>query len=322
MSAKKLGWDNFFEAQLKTSDLSLIRARVSRQNTDNLVLLSEIGELSGVLPGKFRGKNKEDLPTVGDWVLARKLEHFEENRVLIVRVLTRRNVLVRTEIGQEKRRQLMAANVDRVFIVSGLDKEFNPKKIERYLLLCWSLGLEPVIVLNKADLIQKPESALKKAGAIAGEVPILVLSALTGMGEKSFLSHFKAGSTNIFLGSSGVGKSSISNMILGRENFLTGPVREKDSKGRHTTSHRELILTDHNFVIIDTPGIRGLQILKENISLDAFQDILNLAKNCKFRDCAHISEPDCALKQAEDEGLISSQRLSQFKVLSNLRSIP
>ena len=322
MNAKKLGWDNFFEDQLKTSDLSLIRARVSRQNTDHLMLLSEIGELTGILPGKFKGKEKEDLPTVGDWVLARKPEHLETSKVLIERVLARRNVLSRTEIGQEKRQQLMAANIDRVFIVSGLDKEFNPRKIERYLFLCWSLGLEPVIVLNKVDLIKNPESALKKARAIAGEVPILFLSTLTRAGEETFLSHFRAGSTNIFLGSSGVGKSSISNMIIGHENFLTGPVREKDGKGRHTTSYRELILTDHNFVIIDTPGMRGLQILRENISLDAFRDILDLTKNCKFSDCSHLSEPDCALKQAEQKGLISPQRLNQFRFLTNPRAIP
>ena len=130
MSAKNLGWDDFFERQLDTSDLGLIRARVSRQNTDSLILLSEIGELTGVLPGKFKENNKGDLPTIGDWVLAIKVEHFETNRVLIQRILARKNILARTEIGQGKRRQLMAANVDRVFIVSGLDKEFNPRKAQ------------------------------------------------------------------------------------------------------------------------------------------------------------------------------------------------
>ena len=317
MSAKKLGWDDFFESQLNTSDLGLIRARVSRQNTDGFILLSEIGELSGVLPGKFKEKNKEDLPTIGDWVLARKPEHFQTNKVLIQRMLERKNILARTEIGHNKRRQLMAANVDRVFIVSGLDKEFNPKKIERYLLLCWSLALKPVIVLNKVDLIKNPRPAVKKVTAIAGDAPILCLSTVTRMGEKSFLSLLTAGSTNIFLGSSGVGKSSISNMILGRESFLTGPVRDKDNKGRHTTSYRELILTEQDFVIIDTPGMRGLQIWKENISLDAFTDILHLAENCKFSDCAHLSEPECALKKAEKDGLVSSERINQFRILSN-----
>ena len=149
MSAEKLGWNDFFENQLNTSDLDFIRARVSRQNSDSLILLSEIGELTGVLPGKFKEKKKEDLPTIGDWVLARKPKHLETNKVLIQKILARKNILARTEIGQKKRRQLMAANIDRVFIVAGLDKEFNPRKIERYLLLCWSLALKPVVILNK-----------------------------------------------------------------------------------------------------------------------------------------------------------------------------
>ena len=320
MSAKNLGWDDFFESQLNTSELGFIRARVSRQNTDSLMLLSEIGELTGVLPGKFKEHNKENLPTIGDWILATKPEHFETDKVLVQKILARKNILARTEIGQGKRRQLMAANVDRVFIVAGLDKEFNPRKIERYLLLCWSLALEPVIVLNKVDLIKNSESAIKKVSAIAGDAPILCLSTLTRMGEESFLSHLTEGSTNIFLGSSGVGKSSISNMILGQDSFLTGPVRDKDSKGRHTTSYRELVLTEQDFVIIDTPGMRGLQIWKENVSLDAFQDILDLAENCKFSDCAHLTEPDCALKKAEENGLISSERISQFRILSQAKN--
>ncbi|MBA59882.1 MAG: ribosome small subunit-dependent GTPase A [Gammaproteobacteria bacterium] len=317
MDIKSLGWGIFFKRQLIESEKTYYPARISRQNTNNYILLSEKGSSIGILPSKFKEGFKGQLPTVGDWVLVEDVEDMEPDKVTIQRILERKNLLSRKEIGEADRQQLMAANIDRVFIVSGLDGEFNPRKIERYLLLCWSLDLQPAVILNKKDLVKNSKDAVNQVKTISGDTPILCLSALNKMGISSLIQYMKPGSTSIFLGSSGVGKSSLINLVMGEETFKTGAVRTKDSKGRHTTSFRELVLTPHDSVLIDTPGMREIRIWSPDINMNRFQDILALAQRCKFNDCSHTSEPGCELKLAEENGIVSSTRLNQFKRLMN-----
>ncbi len=311
----ELGWNHFFQQQLVEEDPSCKPARVVRQDMNQYHLLGNDGRLSGVIPGRVRkaALSKADLPTVGDWIIYRKIEGGEAGTVQIEKCLERKSKFSRKEAGDVVDEQVVSANIDTVFIVSGLDDDFNPNRIERYLLLSWDSGAIPVIVLNKADLCDNLESRLKELETISMGAPVHVMSALDKAGTEALLEYVQPGTTCAFMGSSGVGKSTLINLLLGYERFETGEVREEDGKGRHTTTFRELVLTESGAMIIDTPGMREIQVWADSAALSqTFDDIEEIAMGCKFNDCQHDKEPGCAIHAAIEDNSLDAGRLDRY----------
>jgi ribosome biogenesis GTPase len=238
---------------------------------------------------------------VGDWVAL-------EAGTRISAVLPRQSVFSRKEAGAVTREQVIAANIDVLFVVTGLDGDFNLRRIERYLLLAWESGAKPVVVLNKADLCSNTTQAAADVQALASGVPVAAISALHGSGVPEVEAHLTAGQTAAVTGSSGAGKSTLVNRLLGHERQRVQEVRADDSRGRHTTVRRELFLAPAGWLLIDTPGLRELQLWAASASVDlAFDDIAALAAQCRFRDCRHQGEPGCAVATSGiDESRLAS----------------
>jgi ribosome biogenesis GTPase len=330
-----LGWCEFFSAQLTELELNseIAAARVAEENREMFRLLSPQGEFMAEVSGKFRHEvtARSDFPAVGDWVLASTRK--EESRATIHRVLNRKSKFSRKIAGKKTEEQIVAANVDVVFIVSSLNSEFNLRRLERYVALAWESGAQPVIVLNKSDLAENAEELRREAEAAAIGVRAILTSALRGDGideiREMMLSAPEGSSsgeitsekmpvakTAALLGSSGVGKSSIINAILGTQLLDTGAVRQSDDRGRHTTTTRHLIVVPHGAVLIDTPGMRELQLWDASEGIDqAFGEIAELAASCKFRDCKHANEPECAVRAAVESGELAAERLESFQKL-------
>jgi ribosome biogenesis GTPase len=317
LNLEELGWNNFFQDQLTQNEAHLVPARVVRQDLTGYLLFSGNGVLSASLPGKFRHntESKSELPCVGDWVLVTLLTD-EPERAVIERLLDRRSRFSRREAGDQLHEQIIAANIDTAFVVSGLDTEFNLQRIERYLLLAWESKATPHILLNKADLCSDSKKKIETVRQAAPGVGISVISGLTGQGIDLLRAMIPIGQTGALLGSSGVGKSTIINSLLGFERFQTNSVRESDSKGRHTTTFREMTQIPGAGLIIDTPGMREIQIWADESTLShAFNDLAELAEQCKFRDCSHDKEPGCAIKAAIEAGYLQESRLLSYRKL-------
>jgi len=217
------------------------------------------------------------------------------------------------DTGGKTDEQVLAANVDTVFLVSGLDANFNIRRIERYVTVAYNSSATPVIILNKADLCEDIDDRLAEVESIAVGVDILALSAATGSGLDSLKKYLSVGKTVAFLGSSGVGKSTIINGLLDEERFKTNAVREDDGRGRHTTTHRELVVLPEGGVVIDTPGMREIQLWSDDDGLSrAFDDIESLARHCRFHDCAHTTEPGCAIAAALESGELDASRFNNY----------
>lgn len=310
----QLGWKNFFQQQLE-ADSDLIPARVCRQDRSGYQLMSESGILLGSLPGisRLETRSKAELPTVGDWVLVRRADADNPNQVIIQTTLERSTKFSRKESGERFGEQVVAANIDTIFIVTGLDDNFNVKRIERYLLLAWASGATPVIVLNKADMCSNLERKLDLVAEISMGTVVLVVSAINGEGMDDLKDWITEGTTVAVLGSSGVGKSTIINRLLGYSHFKTGEVREGDSKGRHTTTHRELCIIDTGGLVIDTPGMREIQFWVDKDSpLSSYDDVESIRMTCRFNDCKHEAEPGCAVKKAIESGELSADRYDSY----------
>ncbi|MCK5148509.1 ribosome small subunit-dependent GTPase A [bacterium] len=309
-----LGWNDFFEAQFTDINRSdWIVARVIRQDKHGLTLQNEQGVLTGKVIGRLRkpGTVKSELPVVGDWVTGELLQG--ENKLVIHAVLPRKSRFSRKVPGMQSLEQVVAANMDILFLVSGLDNDFNPRRIERYITLAWDSGARPVILLNKTDLLEDTDDCFAEASEAAIGVDVHLLSATAGSGLDAIRQYINPGVTIAFLGSSGVGKSTIINALLGNDYMKTNEVRENDSRGRHTTTHRELILFPDGGMLIDTPGMREVQLWATDESLDeAFADITQLAVSCKFSDCAHETEPHCSVKSAIESGDLSEKRYQSY----------
>jgi len=261
------------------------------------------------------------LPAIGDWVAVRLRD--ESPRPLILAVLPRRTAFVRRAAGDRAVAQVLAANIDTVFLVVGLDADFNLRRLERTLVLAWESGAEPVVVLNKADLPSADLDVRRaEVAGIAPGVPVVVLAARRGEGLDALAPWLAAARTVALLGSSGVGKSTIVNRLLGREKQKTQEVRAADQRGRHTTTHRELVALPGGALLVDTPGLREIQLWSDGAGLDAaFEDVLSLGGACRFRDCAHRGEPGCALRAAVADGRLDSARLESYlKLQAELRS--
>jgi ribosome biogenesis GTPase len=312
---KEMGWREHFDQQIEEEDRSLIPARVSRQDLNRYHLLSENGRLYGILPGRTRieATSKADLPAVGDWVLCSPADAADPTQVVIERVLTRFSKFSRKEAGEKFDEQVVAANVDTVFIVTGLDDNFNPNRIERYLVLAWNSGSSPVVVLSKLDLVDNVEEAIEMVTPITMGAPVHAVSALNDEGLDELAAYTGPGMSVALLGSSGVGKSTLINAFLGYEHFQTGEVREGDSKGRHTTTHRELCKIESGGMLIDTPGMREIQFWTDDASAAGFDDVEELALQCRFTDCSHDSEPGCAIRSAIEAEQLDAARLESYR---------
>jgi len=312
-----LGWDARWAevwAVHRRGDDESRPARVTLESQHIYRVHTGETEVLARVTGRVRHKlgSREAFPAVGDWIALKPAGPGEEMG-RIVEVLPRRGRFVRRAAGTATEAQVVAANVDVVFLVSGLDHDFNLRRIERYLLAAMEGGAAPVIVLNKADLPRDIAQVRTELGPVAGQVPVELVSARSGQGLDTLRLHIGPGRTAAFLGSSGVGKSTIINSLIGRDIQRTAEVRESDSKGRHTTTHRELVVLPGGGLLIDTPGMRELQLWDVTTGLDdAFEDIAALGVGCRFRDCTHDTEPECAVKIAVGDGRLSAERLANY----------
>lgn len=339
-SLQELGWCKFFAqqaAQQANGEGNIVFARVAEENRELYRIFCEQGEFLAELSGKLRHAttSRADFPAVGDWVLAQP--RLRENRATIHGVLQRRGKFSRKIAGRKTEEQIVAANVDIVFLISSLNREFNPRRIERYITLAWDSGARPVIVLNKCDLCEACEAEMLRSEAASAAIgaPVVLASATRGDGLaelRAILREYaestdastapapeQSGLTAALLGSSGVGKSSLINALLGLQaggQLRTQAVREGDDRGCHTTTSRQLLVVPGGGVLIDTPGMRELQLWDAADGIGrTFGDIQELAARCKFRDCKHQLEPGCAVRAAVESEALDAERVESFHKL-------
>ncbi|MDD7795464.1 ribosome small subunit-dependent GTPase A [Clostridium sp. 'White wine YQ'] len=311
---EKYGYTDFYEKQLlelDSLDNELIPGRIVEVHKEQYKIITEYGEVPGKLKGSifYSDKVENIYPTVGDFVLLKYNPYGEST---IYKVLERRTKFSRLD-SWNRIEQVVAVNFDYVFIMVSLNQDFNIKRIERYLSTAWQSGGIPVIILTKADLCDDYQTEKNEIENIAVGVDVIPVSSYTGKGIDLLDKYIKPKKTIVFLGSSGVGKSSLVNRVSGKEVMKVNSIREDDSKGKHTTTHRQLIMLDNGTMVIDTPGMRELEMWNVTDGLDiTFSEIEELAVKCKFRDCSHQSEPGCAVKDALETGELSKDRWNNY----------
>lgn len=301
----KLGWDEGWEASFADHRAAgLVPARVAIQHRGAYDLIAEAGETRA--SATTRLFKSDDLPAVGDWV------GLDPATNLVEAVLERRTLISRKEVLHAAREQVLAANIDVAFLVQALPLDFNVRRLERYLAMAWESGAQPIVLLTKTDLVDDITPYLDDVETITlGSCPALAVSAKTGAGLDQLRPWLEPNRTAVLLGSSGVGKSTIVNALAGAELLATKEVREDDHRGRHTTSHRELIVLEAGGVILDTPGIRELQLWDADLE-QTFADVDEIAANCRFSDCNHDQEPGCAIRAALDDGSLAAERWQSY----------
>jgi ribosome biogenesis GTPase len=314
-----LGWTDALAAALTAEeDPALVAGRVSLEHNHVYRVLVEGSECLAEAAGriKYLASGRSELPAVGDWVGVRL--DPSGGRAVIRAILPRRGWFSRKAAGRGTAEQVVAANVDTVLIVFGLDKPVNARSIERYRVVARRSGAAPVIVLNKSDLADDPAGDVVEATAAAGDVPVYAVSTRQPDSLQHLTQYLVAGRTLALLGPSGAGKSSIVNQLIGRELLATGDVREWDARGRHTSVHRQLVVRAEGGLIIDTPGMRELQLWDSDSTVgETFLDVAELAAACRFRDCLHDREPGCAVKAAVEAGQLDAGRYQSYLKLQN-----
>jgi len=312
MDLESLGWSPFFgEAFEAYREAGFVPLRVVAHQGNLYTAIGEDGEFSGRM--RYECAQMGDFPAVGDWIVA-KIN--PENGTMFIRaVLPRRTKFTRARLnkGAYVGEQVVSANVDVLFIVIGLDQDLSIGRIQRYVAQATPSGAEIVIVLNKSDLCKDTDEFVVSMKEVVGGVPVIISSAMTGEGLDEMLSHLERASTGSLVGISGVGKSTLINAILGDGQLKTGEVREHDSKGRHTTTHRQLIILPNGAMLIDNPGMRGMGLdgAEEAVS-GMYEDVEAIMRQCKFRNCQHVTEPGCAIKDALASGTLSKDRYRSY----------
>lgn len=312
------GWNRGFELDfIPFAEKGWIPGRILAHSRGNILAATERGELWCSVPGSFaqRMEAQELRYCTGDWIAIEPYPHGAGGRIW--EILPRTTELKRHSAGEKSTSQALAVNIDTVFIVMGLDNNFNPARAERMLVLAWNSGAQPVVILNKADLVDDPQPFVERIEASSPGVPVAAVSASTGAGIEVVREYLGAGHTGVFMGSSGVGKSTLLNSLAGTILRKTQTVRETDGRGRHTTSLRELFLVPGLGCIIDSPGIREVGLWSDADGLNsAFNDVIEeveaLAAECKFSDCAHEGEPGCAVAEALGDGILSQERYQNY----------
>ena len=317
INLNEYGWNDYWSRPFaEVAGEGQKPARVLQEQKGSYKLVSEFGEINGEVSGRFRHRASgfDSYPSVGDWVAADLMPR--ENRAVIHALLPRKSKFSRKVAGVVIQEQIVAANFDYVFIVNSLNRDFNLRRLERYLTMAWESGAEPVIVLSKKDLSEDAEDKIREVEAITFGVPIIAASAVTGEGTDALRRYLGVGSTVAILGSSGVGKSTLTNLLAGESIMDTGEIREDDSRGRHTTTFRNLVKLPGAGMIIDTPGMRELQLWESESGLQGtFEDVESLSGSCRFRDCSHENEPGCAVIEAVRSGLLPAARLESYRKL-------
>lgn len=312
---KKYGLSDRFEQEATLYD-GLFIARVLEQHRELYKIVSEQGELYASVSGRLvynSADNQANFPAVGDWVMIDRMDDISGNAV-IHHILQRKSVFARKAAGSAEGQQIIAANIDVIFICMSLNADFNIRRIERYLTIAWESMATPVIVLTKSDLCDDLQQKMSEIANVSMGTDVVVCSSMNGDGYQLINEYIKTGKTIAFIGSSGVGKSTLINRLLGADILATKEVRVNDDKGRHTTTHRELILLPNGGIVIDTPGMRELQIYTGNLS-KTFEDIEELSAMCKYTDCSHGTEPGCMVKKAIDDGILSEKRFESYQKL-------
>lgn len=313
----ELGWTEALARHFEPfAREGLVAARVAVEHRTKYGVYTERGEAEAALTGKARHEAvaRRDRPAVGDWVVVAVSPSGGAGAIHAV--LPRASAFTRKVAGRQHEEQVVAANIDVAFLVTSLNAELNPRRLERYLTLAWKSGARPVVVLTKADLAEDPAALVREVEAVAVGVAVLLTSAKTGLGIEELRGLLADHKTGTVLGSSGVGKSTLMNALVGWERQDTGKIREADDRGRHTTTRRELVRMPGGGLLIDTPGMRELQLSEAGDGLlSAFDDLAELARGCAFRDCGHGTEPDCAVRDALTAGRLSAERLESFHKL-------
>lgn len=303
-------WDEAFEG---FCEAGLVPGRVTLEHKHIYRVMTEEGELLGEIAGRMRHEafGRADYPAVGDWVALQPRP--ADGRATIHGVLPRRSKFSRKAAGSTVAEQIVAANIDTVFLVHALNQDFNMRRLERYLTLAYESGALPVVLLSKADLCEDVPARVADVEGVAPGVPIHAVSSLHVEGLEALHPYLGRGRTAALLGSSGAGKSTLANRLYGEELLLTGGIREGDDRGRHTTTHRELVRLPEGGLLIDTPGMRELQLWDADAGLDlAFRDIEALAADCRFGDCSHAGEPGCAVRAALTDGTLPEARYRSY----------
>ncbi|MBW5446873.1 ribosome small subunit-dependent GTPase A [Cohnella sp. CFH 77786] len=310
------GWNEFWELAWQTAGLSgdngLQPARVTAQFSHAYRIVSAAGERLATVTGKFEfaAAGKSDFPAVGDWVAA---ELADGERAVIHALLPRRSAMTRRAAGNREEEQVIGANLDFLFIVNALNEDFNLRRIERYLIMAWESGASPVVLLTKMDLCPDWEEKAAEVESVAPGVPVHAVSAAENRGKEQLAPYLLPGRTVAVTGMSGVGKSTLLNWLAEDDLQRVQGIREDDARGRHTTTHRELFLLPSGALLMDTPGMRELQLWEARDGWqEAFSDIAELAAKCRFRDCRHQSEAGCAVREALESGELDPKRYANY----------